>query len=172
MLECRAQLKVTRIAERGLLLLQSAVPLSFRDAIANEIGLEVPEPQRASLARDYALLWMSPAEWLLELPAAEVDSMEIALSRRLASALAAITDVSDALASFDLKDEWAADVLMSGCSLDLDPETFPTGQVARTAVADFPTIVWRPHHSDGFRCLVDSSLAEPFRDWLMGSRTR
>lgn len=116
---------------------------------------------------EYALLWLTPAEWLLECPASQTDSLQGAIARRLATSLAVVTDMSDAFECFELSGTRAAEVLMSGCSLDLQADIFPAGRVARTALADIPAVIRGTGGPLSFRCLVDRSYARHIRDWLL-----
>ena len=154
------------IAEAGFLLLQSTAESSLQDALSGEIGLVLPAPQQASVRDDYALLWLTPAEWLLELPVKETDSLQVALTRRLARALTTVTDMSDAFACCEVSGTRAAEALMTGCSLDLHTHAFPSGRVARTALADIPIIIRNAGERHGFRCLVDRAFAGHFLSWL------
>jgi sarcosine oxidase subunit gamma len=154
------------ISEAGLLLLQSTPESSLQDALTSEIGLVLPAPRQASVRGDYALLWLTPAEWLLELPASETNPLQIALTRRLARSLTTVTDMSDAFACCEVSGTRAAEALMTGCSLDLHTHAFPSGRVARTALADIPIIIRNAGQPRGFRCLVDRGFAGHFRDWL------
>ncbi|MGH8229958.1 MAG: sarcosine oxidase subunit gamma [Steroidobacteraceae bacterium] len=152
----------------GLLLLQSARPSSLEDALTSEIGLELPTPQQSSARGDHALLWLTPAEWLLAIPSTRTDSLQSALTRRLATSLATVIDVSDAFASCEVTGARAAETLMSGCSLDLRALAFPSGRVARTALASIPAILWNPGgEPHRLRCLIDRSFAGHLREWLV-----
>lgn len=166
------ELIVTPVRDKGLLLLQSASLPALQAALEQEIGLTPPPAQQASLRGPYALLWLTPAQWLLELPAGECASIGAAVSGRLGSTLAAITDFSDALVALEVGGAGLADVLMSGCSLDLRPEAFPPGRVARTALADVPAILWNPGGPDRIRCLIERGLETHLFAWLKGAATQ
>jgi len=165
----RAELRVTPIRDRGLLLLQTASASDLQAALNAEVGLTLPPALGTTTLDGRALLWLAPAEWLLELPAAEADPIGAALTRRLSASLAAVTDLSDALVSFEMSGSGAAEILMTGCSLDLGPDRFPTGQVARTALADVPAILWKLGDPDRIRCLIERAFADHFLEWLGGA---
>lgn len=156
-----------KLADTGFLLLQSTAVSALQDALTSEVALRLPAPGETSVRGEYALLWLTPAEWLLECPASQTDSLQSAITRRVAPSLAVVTDMSDALECFELSGARAAEVLMSGCSLDLDAGIFPAGRVARTALADVPVIIRKTGEPHGFRCLVDRSYARHIRDWLL-----
>lgn len=162
-------LRVSPVRGRGLLLLQTTAAPALQESLAQELGLALPSAQTATLLGHYALLWLTPAEWLLELPVDQTDAVHRALTRQLTSALAAVTDFSDALMSIEISGEHAAEVLATGCSLDLRPHAFPSSRVARTALADIPAILWNPGGADRYRCLVDRGFAAHLLAWLDGA---
>ena len=155
------------LAEPGLLLLQSPSESTLQDALDGEISLSLPGPGDTRARGEYTLLWLTPAEWFLECPVAEIDSLQTALTRRLATSLAIVTDMTEAFACFELSGARTEDVLMSGCSLDLRADNFPAGRVAGTSLAAVPAIIRKTAEPHGFRCLVDRSYARHIRDWLL-----
>lgn len=160
-------LRVVAVENRGFVLIQADPEDSFlHKAMREQLGVAVPGPQAASIGGDYALLWMAPRQWLLELPAARALTAPAALVARLGPALAAVTDISDALACFDVSGDAAVDVLMTGCTLDLHSRAFAANRVARTAFAGVALTIWRPGNPSQFRCLVDRSFADHFWNWL------
>ena len=160
-------LSVLAVADRGLLLLQAdPTEPALHEALGTQTGLALPQPQTTGFGSDRELLWVAPRQWLLQLPAFSAPVVQAALSARLGGTLAAVTDVSDAFACFDVGGPRAADVLMTGCSLDLHPAAFGAARVARTALADVPAVIWRREASGAFRCLVDRSYAGHLWNWL------
>lgn len=163
-----AGVRMTWRSGSGYLLLQSRSESALQDALTSHTGLRLPAPQEVSVRGDWALLWLTPREWLLELPASEAASLRAALIPRLASSLAVVIDMSDAYVTCDVSGARAADVLMSGCTLDLRADAFPAGRSARTALADIPAIIWNPGGEPrNVRCIVDRSFAKHVRDWLV-----
>jgi len=170
-------LRVAAITDRRALLLQGRPddPV-LRDAVQRAFGVELPGPLAMSARAGTAILWLSPTEWLIELPASANDSGRI-IAGALQATLAALTDMSDAFAGFDIDGARAVDVLMSGCSLELTSSAFATGRVARTAIADLPVVIRRLTGGESpaathFRCWVDRSLAEHLWSWLAESPAR
>lgn len=154
------------ISYAGFLLLQSRREAALQEALTEETGLQLPAPQEFCTRGNYALLWLTPAEWLLELPAVESLTLRNALARRLTSSLSVVNDLSDAFACCQVNGRRAAEVLMGGCSLDLRSEVFHPGRVARTVLADVPAILWKTGEPNRFRCLFDRSFAAHIRHWL------
>ena len=164
----RPNLRVSSLRGRGLLLLQSASLSVLQDTVGQVLGLTLPAAQEVSISGGRALLWLTPAEWLLELAAEAVDPIGLVLTERLGSSLAAVTDVSDAFASLEIGGTGAGELLMTGCSIDLTPHAFPSGRVVRTAIADVTAILWNFGTPGRFRCLVDRSFAAHLLSWLEG----
>jgi len=146
------------IQSEGFLLLQGELPSS-------SWARELPGPLESRTREQQSLLWLAPGEWLLIVPATDVLSMEARLSTELRTTFAAVTDLSDAFASFELTGKRGAEVLMTGCSLDLHTEAFGSGRVARTVLAGVAAIVWRAQ-MERFRVFVDRSFAEHLEQWL------
>jgi sarcosine oxidase subunit gamma len=165
----RSDLRVTPIRDRGLLLMQTASASALQAALEQEIGLTLPPPLNTTALDGYAVLWLAPREWLLDLPAAEADPIATALTRRLSSSLAVVTDLSDGLVSLEVSGSGAAGILMTGCSLDLGPNRFPPGRVVRTALADVPAILRNPGEPERIHCLIERAFADHFLDWLDGT---
>lgn len=160
-------IQMTWLSGRGFLLLQSPSESALQDALMSHTGLALPAPQTASAGGDCALLWLTPKEWLLASPASETESLRAALAGQLTTCLAAVTDMSDALAVCEVSGTRCADVLMSGCTLDLHANAFPAGRCSRTGLADIPAILWNPAREPrAVRCIVDRSHARHLRDWL------
>ena len=161
------EIQMTWLSGAGFLLLQSPSESALQDALMSHTGLPLPAPQTASAGADCALLWLTPTEWLLACPASETDSLRTALTRQLTTQLAAVTDMSDALAVCELSGTRCADVLMRGCTLDLHADAFPSGRCSRTGLADIPAILWTPEGDPHrLRCIVDRSYARHLADWL------
>jgi sarcosine oxidase subunit gamma len=162
-------LHVSPVRNRGLILLQTASVAALQDALDQALDLTLPPTQNATVRGDHALLWLTPMEWLLELQVANTCAVATDLSRRLPSSVAVVTDISDALVSFELRGARAPEILMTGCSLDLRPHAFPAGRVARTALADVPAILWNPGKPDRLRCFIDRGFTQHFLIWLEGA---
>jgi heterotetrameric sarcosine oxidase gamma subunit len=168
----RSGLCVVPVTDSGLLLLQGESEDSLLDEVLlGQFGLRLPGRLGTSVRGDYALVWLAPKEWLLELPIADTPAVKVAVSSRLAPPPTVLTDISDSLAGFDVTGEHAWEVLMTGCSLDLRPHAFTAGRVARTAIADVPAIIFKRGTLPQFRCWVDRSFAAHFWNWLAENST-
>ena len=160
-------IQMTWLSGWRFLLLQSPSESALQDALMSHTELRLPAPQTATAGGDYALLWLTPKEWLLASPASETESLQAHLTRRLATCLAAVTDMSDALAVCEVSGTRCADVFMSGCTLDLHANAFPAGRCSRTGLADIAAILWNPGiEPRSVRCIVDRNHARHLHDWL------
>lgn len=101
-------------------------------------------PESSGAQGERARLWMTPREWLAELPIPGSTALRGELERGLSERLSAITDVSDALVEFDVSGERSSRLLAKTCSLDLRPERFAPGCVARSLMADVRAVLWTP----------------------------
>jgi sarcosine oxidase subunit gamma len=100
------------------------------------------------------VLWLGPDEWLV-LGGREDDY----------PAAAAAVDVSASRVALELAGEGAAELLATGCSLDLDPAAFAPGRCAQTLLARAEVILLR-RGLDRFWVLVRPSFAPYLRAWL------
>jgi heterotetrameric sarcosine oxidase gamma subunit len=165
----RRDFHVAPANEKGLLMLQSASVSSLQKALSQVLDLTLPAAQQVNVLGNYALLWLGPAEWLIEVPRDETDAVEGAPTQCMAPSLTVITDFSDALVSFEVSGSGAPETLMTGCSLDMRSHAFPARRVVRTALAGVPAILWNPGNPDRFRCLLDRGFAGHFLIWLEGT---
>ena len=111
------------------------------------------------------MICVGPADWLVI--AAEADATK--WLDRFASAFDGrafrASDVSDALARFEITGSDVRDLLAKGCSLDLHSPLFPAGRSARTRFAGMPVIV-RSIDTYRFELIVEQSYVDYLRAWL------
>jgi sarcosine oxidase subunit gamma len=117
------------------------------------VGFPFPtQPCTSVRSGDVDVLWLGPDEWLV-LGATETDFPDAA----------AAIDVSANRVAFELAGHDAADVLATGCALDLD--RFEPGRCAQTLLARAQVILHRPD-AETFRILVRPSFAPYLSAWL------
>ena len=114
-------------------------------------------PLRAAAQGGRAALWLGPDEWLL---IAEDDEpgLGAAVETALAGRPHALADVSHRQCAIELSGPGAARLLNAGVPLDLDPEAFPVGMVARTLLLKAEITLWR-RETERFRLEVARSFA-------------
>jgi sarcosine oxidase, subunit gamma len=110
-------------------------------AIKNAMGSGLPA--RRAIARNdgRAVAWMSPDEYLLILPRAEVGAVLATLSAALDGQHHLAVDVSDARAVFHVEGSRADEVVQKLCPVDL--QTLGPDEVRRTRAAQVAAALWR-----------------------------
>jgi sarcosine oxidase subunit gamma len=116
-------------------------------------------PCRASQGGVRAALWLGPDEYLLLAPDAEARALALALEQALDGAPHSLVDVSHRQTGLEVSGPQAADILNSGCPLDLDLAAFPVGMCTRTALAKAEIVLWRTA-PDVFRIEVWRSFTD------------
>jgi sarcosine oxidase subunit gamma len=129
-------------------------------AAGGAMGLVIDRtPCRASQAGTRAALWHGPDEYLLLAPEPEAHTLQRALEQILDDAAHSLVDVSHRQMGLAIAGPQAADILNSGCPLDLDPAAFPVGMCTRTVLAKADIVLWRTA-PDAFRIEVWRSFAD------------
>lgn len=139
----------------------------FLAAAKTVLGADLPlDPNTTAQAREGALLWLGPDEWLLELR----DGGEAEIAERLRSALAgqrhSVVEVGHSRALIGVDGPRARDVLMKGCSLDLHPRAFRPGHCAQTLLARAGMILRQVDDGPSYDLNVRRSFAEYVWTWL------
>jgi sarcosine oxidase subunit gamma len=120
---------------------------------------EAPGSCRASQAGSRAALWLGPDEYLFLAPEAEAPGLASALEQALQDEPHSLVDVSQRQAALEISGSRAADILSSGCPLDLDVTAFPVGMCTRTVFAKAEIVLWRTA-GDTFRLEVWRSFTD------------
>jgi sarcosine oxidase subunit gamma len=104
------------------------------------------------------VLWLGPRSWLAvegqRAALADADAARDALN----AAGGALFDVSSSRAAFALRGVKAAEVLASGCPLDLDARAFAPGTCAQSVFGHLNVLVYR-HDPTTFTLMVATSFA-------------
>jgi len=141
-----------------------------RAAIESELGIALPAPSGPATGNGGAFTFaLGPDEWLLRTPLPDEDEWLRRLAAALAGRPASAVLVSDAYGVLQVAGPDTLDVLVQATGVDLDPETFPTGCVTRTAFAKVSAILHRIDDRPAFDIYVDSSLADYAAKWLEAS---
>lgn len=98
---------------------------------------------RSSVRADWAALWLGPDEQLLLGPENGAEAFATRLGAALQAVPHRLVDISHRQAAIDLAGPYAADLLNTGCPLDLDPRSFPVGACTRTLLAKAEVVLWR-----------------------------
>ena len=100
-------------------------------------------PCRASRGGSRSALWLGPDEYLLLAPEAETDAVARTLEETLQGEPHSLVDVSHRQTALELSEARAADILNSGCPLDLHVSAFPVDMCTRTVFAKAEIVLWR-----------------------------
>lgn len=146
---------ITRAVGLGMITIRADLARAG-DAIAEAVGLAIPEVTRIVTDGSRSLGWMSPDELLLVLPLAEVSQARTDLEQALTGEHALIADVSDLRVVFDLTGPKAEQVLAKLCPVDF--ATLPKDGLRRTRAAQVAVALWR--QGRGFRVISFRSTAD------------
>jgi sarcosine oxidase, subunit gamma len=146
---------IREIGPVGMITLRAKGLKSLDKAIKAAVGTKVPAQRRIELNGNRACGWMSPDEYLLVIPYAEVATALAALAKALAGQHYLAADVSDARAVFRIEGEKASDVL---CKLSpVDFNMLAPSELRRTRAAQVAAALW--HQDDGFTLVCFRSVA-------------
>ena len=115
---------------------------------------------------DGRLVWLGPDEWLLTSTGSAPELLEAELCEQLRAAGGTAVDVSAQRVLVRVSGPRARDVLVTGCSVDLHPRTFPPGSSAQTTLGQ-AGVVLLALAPDDFAVLVRSSFAGYLAAWLL-----
>ena len=150
----------------GLAMIQIRADLQRAgDAIAEAVGLAIPEVTRMVTDGSRHLGWMSPDELLLILPSAQLPEAMTEIAEALTGEHSLIADMSDARVVFEVTGPHATDVLAKLTPVDVVsmlPDEFRRSRVAQIGVA-----FWRV--TDGYRVIGFGSTAEYLQQILQNA---
>lgn len=167
-----------RIAGPGLLIVErpglacvnlrgDARDAKFVRAVASVADLEPPQvPNTVASGLLASLIWLGPDEWLMTSETQHGDELARRLLQAFAGLRAAATEVGDGRIVYALSGVHARSVLARGCSIDLHPRVFRTGQCAQTLLAKAAVLI----HQRAPEPLYDLHVARSFAgyawEWL------
>ena len=131
---------IREVGPLGMISLRHKGGAALTKAIKAAVGTKVPAQRKIEVAGDKACGWMSPDEYLLVLPYAEVSAAMAALSKALEGEHHLVADVSDARAVFRIEGAKAGQVLAKLCPADLG--ALEPGELRRTRVAQVAGAFW------------------------------
>lgn len=140
---------IREIGPLGMISLRAKGLKSLDKAVKAVTGTKLPAQRRIEIKGDHACAWMSPDEYLLLLPYAEVQAALATLSKALENQHYLAVDVSDARAVFRIEGDRADQVLRKLCPADLD--RLEPGEIRRTRAAQVAAAFWA---ADGGYTLV------------------
>ena len=146
---------IREIGPIGMITLRAKGLKALDKAIKAAVGTKIPAQRRIEVNGDHACGWMSPDEYLLVLPYADVAKALASLAKSLAGQHYLAVDVSDARAVFRIEGDQAADVLRKLSPVDFD--SLEPGELRRTRIAQVAAAMWQ--QDQGFTLVCFRSVA-------------
>lgn len=146
---------IREIGPVGMITLRAKGLKTLDKAIKAVTGTKVPAQRRIEVKGDRACGWMSPDEYLLVLPYAEVGAALASLAKSLAGEHHLAVDVSDARAVFRVEGDSASEVLQKLSPVDF--ETLEPGELRRSRTAQVAAAMWQ--QDQGFTLVCFRSVA-------------
>ena len=153
---------IREVGPVGMITLRAKGLKSLDKAIKAVTGTKIPAQRRIEVNGDRACGWMSPDEYLLILPYAEVGEALASLARSLAGEHHLAVDVSDARAVFRVEGDRAAEVLQKLSPVDFDK--LEPGELRRSRTAQVAAAMWQ--QDQGFTLVCFRSVAKYVFDLL------
>ena len=153
---------IREVGPLGMITLRAKGLKSLEKAIKSVTGTKVPAQRRIEVDGDRACGWMSPDEYLLILPYAEVGQALASLAKSLAADHHLAVDVSDARAVFRVEGERAAEVLSRLAPVDFD--RLEPGELRRSRTAQVAAAMWQ--QDQGYTVVCFRSVARYVFDLL------
>ncbi len=146
---------IQEIGPLGMISLRAKGLKALDKAVKAVTGTKLPAQRRIEVNGDRACAWMSPDEYLIVLPYAQVAEALAKLAKSLAEEHYLAVDVSDARAVFRIEGERAADVLSKLSPVDF--RTLQPGEVRRSRAAQVAAAFWK--QDQGFTLVCFRSVA-------------
>ncbi len=146
---------IREIGPLGMITLRAKGVKALDKAVKAVTGTKLPALRRIEVNGDKACGWMSPDEYLLIVPYAEVTAALASLAKSLSGEHHLAVDVSDARAVFRIEGDRAADVLRKLAPVDF--EALEPGELRRTRAAQVAAAMWA--ESGGFTVVCFRSVA-------------
>ncbi|WP_295075291.1 sarcosine oxidase subunit gamma [Tabrizicola sp.] len=146
---------IREIGPLGMITLRAKGVKALDKAVKSVTGTKLAAPRRIEINGDRACGWMSPDEYLLVVPYAEVTAALASLAKALAGEHYLAVDVSDARAIFRVEGDKAADVLRKLAPVDF--EALEPGELRRTRAAQVAAAMWA--EGGGFTVVCFRSVA-------------
>jgi sarcosine oxidase subunit gamma len=146
---------IREIGPLGMITLRAKGLKSLDKAIKAAVGTKTPTQRRIEIVGDRACGWMSPDEYLLVLPYADVAKALAAIAKALGNDHHLAVDVSDARAVFRIEGAKADQVLRKLVPADL--ARLAPGELRRTRAAQVAVAFWQ--EDGGFTLVCFRSVA-------------
>ena len=141
-------------------------------AVGSVAGLTLDIPINSWVtAGERSISRLGPNEWLILDAEADTDALAPEIEAALAGTFHALVDIGHRNVAIAVSGPYAAEVINSGCALDLSPDAFPTGAATRTLLAKAEILLMRLDDQPTYRvecwrsfaAYVDAFLREAAR---------
>lgn len=160
----KALASITEVQDLGMIQIRADLVQSG-PAIAQALGLTVPDVTRITIEGDRALGWMAPDELLLIGPLGQITADLEALQQALEGQHVLVIDVSQMRVVFDVIGARASDVLAKLAPVDF--AALPTDGLRRTRLAQVACGLWPV--AGGYRLVGFRSVSDYIRGVLTGA---
>jgi sarcosine oxidase, subunit gamma len=138
-----------------------------RPAVHAALGGELPRtPNTLNRLPAGMAYWLGPDEWLVQVSKVNTALLARALNEAMADRFAAVTDVTDAKATFVLAGTAAVDILRKGCAIDLHRTVFRQHSCAQTLLAKASILLACLAPEAQYAVIADRSDADYVWRWL------
>lgn len=129
-------------------------------------GQALPAPVGAIASGPPRVLCIGPGDWLVVSPEESAAGLRERLTPDLTSHDLALVELTDGLATLEVRGPAARELLSKGCALDLHPHHFPPDQCARTRFAQIPVVIECLEAPMRFELSVARSQSHYLHAWL------
>ena len=134
------------------------------------LGLEAPvQPNTVAAVDEVLVCWLGPDEWMAMVGENREGELIASLRKALEGRHASVTDTTGSYITINLFGRRARDLLSKGCTLDLHPRVFASGQCAQTNLAKAAVLLIPRSNEDSFQSfdvVVRRSFADYLASWL------
>lgn len=140
----------------------------FKSVVKKVFGAVLPVEANTAAEgkRGHRLLWLGPDEWLAVVPDGHEAKAALDLEAAMPEEHFGVVDVSGSRTIISLSGPRARDVLNKGCSLDLHPRVFATGQCAQSSLARCHMLLHQVADTPAYDVYVHRSFADYLWRWL------
>ena len=125
-----------------------------------------PAANKFTTAGERHAVWLGPDEFMIICEAGKDEELTSAINASFGSQHAAVTNVTDALAAFDIKGPAVRQLLAKGCALDLHQNSFASGDAAQTLLSH-ASVTIMALANDEFIVICRTSFASYLHDWIL-----
>ena len=134
-------------------------------AIKNVLSLAMPKPLHYSVEKNTRLSWVSPDEWIINIPLGTAKEVMKGLSRELNGKHHGVVEVSDYYVDIELKGSAGLLLINKGSPLNTDERVLTAGQVVGTHYANATILL--TYLDNAWEFQVRSSFAPYLWEYLV-----